>query len=63
MAGLDAASRLGLLALLDDLRRNSGLTVIVISHDFSGLEQVCPRTLRLHDGALVPASTPAGGAS
>lgn len=62
MAGLDAASTRGLLTLLEDLRRNSGLTVIVISHDFSGLEQVCPRTLRLQDGALVPAPSVAGGA-
>ena len=53
LAGLDAASRRGLLALLADLRRNTGLTVIVISHDFSGLEELCPRTLHLHEGALV----------
>jgi energy-coupling factor transporter ATP-binding protein EcfA2 len=53
LAGLDAASRRGLLALLTDLRRNTGLTVIVISHDFSGLEELCPRTLHLHEGALV----------
>src|SRR5882757_11192008 len=31
MAGLDAASRRGLLRLLEDLRRNTGLTVVVIS--------------------------------
>jgi len=63
LAGLDVASRRGLLALLEDLRRNTGLTVIVISHDFSGLEQLCPRTLHLRDGALAPARTTAGGAS
>jgi energy-coupling factor transport system ATP-binding protein len=62
LAGLDAASRRGLLALLEDLRRNTGLTVIVISHDFSGLEDLCPRTLHLRDGALAPAATSAGGA-
>jgi len=59
LAGLDAASRRGLLALLADLRRDTGLTVIVISHDFSGLEELCPRTLHLHEGALIPT----GGAS
>ena len=63
LAGLDAASQRGLLRLLEDLRRNAGLTVVVISHDFSGLEELCPRTLHLQDGALVPASTTAGGAS
>ena len=63
LAGLDAASARGLLRLLDDLRRNNGLTVVVISHDFSGLEELCPRTLHLHDGALAPAPTTAGGVS
>ncbi|WP_264004038.1 DUF2232 domain-containing protein [Mycolicibacterium sphagni] len=52
LAGLDAASQQGLLRLLSDLRRNSGLTVVVISHDFVGLEELCPRTLNLRDGVL-----------
>ncbi|MCV7170523.1 DUF2232 domain-containing protein [Mycobacterium manitobense] len=63
LAGLDAASARGLLRLLVDLRRNNGLTVVVISHDFSGLEELCPRTLNLQDGALAPAPTTAGGVS
>jgi energy-coupling factor transport system ATP-binding protein len=57
LAGLDAASQRGLLRLLTDLRINTGLTVIVISHDFAGLEELCPRTLHLDRGVL--ASTPA----
>lgn len=56
LAGLDAASRAGLLRLLEDLRRETGLTVVVISHDFAGLEQLCPTTLHLQGGLLVPAS-------
>lgn len=60
LAGLDAASRQGLLRLLEDLRRETGLTVVVISHDFAGLGELCPRTLHLQAGALVPA--PAGAA-
>ena len=36
LAGLDAASQRGLLRLLEDLRRERGLTVVVISHDFVG---------------------------
>jgi energy-coupling factor transporter ATP-binding protein EcfA2 len=52
LAGLDAVSRRGLLTLLSDMRRDTGLTVIVISHDFSGLEELCPRTLHLRDGVL-----------
>ena len=63
LAGLDAASQRGLLRLLEELRRRAGLTVVVISHDFSGLEELCPRTLHLHDGALTAAPTAAGGMS
>ncbi|MGZ5393041.1 MAG: ATP-binding cassette domain-containing protein [Mycobacterium sp.] len=63
LAGLDAASQRGLLRLLGDLRRNAGLTLVIISHDFSGLEEVCPRTLHLQDGVLAPTPTAAGGRS
>jgi energy-coupling factor transport system ATP-binding protein len=59
LAGLDAASQRGLLRLLTDLRLNTGLTVIVISHDFAGLEELCPRTLHLDRGALAPIGGPA----
>ncbi|MBU9765698.1 DUF2232 domain-containing protein [Mycobacterium sp. TNTM28] len=62
LAGLDASSQRGLLRLLEDLRRNNGLTVIVISHDFTGLEGLCPRTLHLHHGELALTPTAAGGA-
>lgn len=61
LAGLDAASQRGLLRLLEDLRRERGLTVVVISHDFVGLEGLCPRTLHLRDGVLEPVPTAAGG--
>ena len=52
LAGLDAASQRGLIRLLTDLRRNTGLTVVVISHDFAGMEELCPRTLHLNSGVL-----------
>ena len=55
LAGLDAASQRGLVRLLADRRRDDGLTVVVISHDFTGLEELCPRTLHLRDGRLEPA--------
>lgn len=61
LAGLDAASQRGLLTLLIDLRRNAGLTVIVISHDFGGLEELCPRTLHLDTGEMASVSATAGG--
>ncbi|MBV8929536.1 MAG: DUF2232 domain-containing protein [Mycobacteriaceae bacterium] len=61
LAGLDAASAQGLIRLLEDLRRNAGLTVVVISHDFAGLEDLCPHILHLRDGVLEPAAATAGG--
>ncbi len=61
LAGLDAASQRGLLRLLEDLRREQGLTVVVISHDFVGLEDVCPRTLHLANGVLESVPAAAGG--
>ncbi|WP_366096186.1 ATP-binding cassette domain-containing protein [Mycobacterium sp.] len=55
LAGLDAASQRGLVQLLADRRRDTGLTVVVISHDFAGLEELCPRIVHLRDGLLEPA--------
>jgi energy-coupling factor transport system ATP-binding protein len=63
LAGLDAVSQRGLLRLLENLRRNAGLTVVVISHDFSGLEELCPRTLHLRDGVFEPTPTSTTGSA
>ena len=61
LAGLDTDSQRGLLRLLEDLRRDSGLTVVVISHDAVGMESLCPRTLHLRDGTLESASASTAG--
>lgn len=61
LAGLDAPSQRSLLRLLAQLRRERGLTLMVISHDFVGLEEVCPRTVHLRNGALEPLSATTGG--
>ncbi|OBH54782.1 cobalt ABC transporter ATP-binding protein [Mycobacterium colombiense] len=63
LAGLDIGSQRGLLRLLENLRKERGLTVVVISHDIAGLEELCPRALFLRDGMLETASTAAGGMS
>ncbi len=63
LAGLDAETQSGLVRLIEELRREQGLTVVVISHDFVGLEDLCPRTLDLRDGVLHAVSTAAGGLS
>jgi energy-coupling factor transport system ATP-binding protein len=61
LAGLDIGSQRGLLQLLERLRREQGLTLVVISHDSEGLEGICPRTLHLRDGVLNTVSTSTGG--
>ncbi|MBY0443473.1 MAG: DUF2232 domain-containing protein [Mycobacteriaceae bacterium] len=61
LAGLDAASQRGLLKLLEELRSARGLTLVVVSHDFAGLEELCPRTFHLHRGAVEQTSTALGG--
>jgi energy-coupling factor transporter ATP-binding protein EcfA2 len=60
LAGLDAASQRRLLRLLADRRRETGMTVVVISHDFGGMQELCPRTLHVRAGVLQSAS-PARG--
>jgi energy-coupling factor transport system ATP-binding protein len=63
LAGLDAVTQSGLLRLLEELRREQGLTVVVMSHDYTGMEELCPQTLDLRGGVLQAVSTTAGGLS
>jgi energy-coupling factor transport system ATP-binding protein len=63
LAGLDAVTQSGLLQLLEDLRREQGLTVVVMSHDDTGMDELCPHALDLRDGILQAVSTTAGGLS
>jgi energy-coupling factor transporter ATP-binding protein EcfA2 len=63
LAGLDGASQRSLLSLLAKLRRERGLTLVVISHDFAGMEAVCPRTVHLQGGVLETVTAAAGGIS
>jgi energy-coupling factor transport system ATP-binding protein len=63
LAGLDAVTQTGLVRLLEELRREQGLTVVVISHDFAGLDELCPRTLDLRNGVLHAVTAAAGGLS
>ena len=59
LAGLDHPSRDGLISLLAGLRRDQAMTVVVISHDLHGMERVCDRVIRLHDGRIVNDSSTA----
>jgi len=52
LAGLDSSSRRGLAALLAGLRRDAGLTLVVISHDLDEMPAVCTRTVVLDAGRI-----------
>jgi energy-coupling factor transport system ATP-binding protein len=53
LAGLDEPSRNGLIDVLASLRHDQGMTVVIISHDLGGVEQVCDRTVRLQAGRIL----------
>jgi energy-coupling factor transport system ATP-binding protein len=62
-AGLDESSRAGLLELLSRLRSEIGLTLLVISHDMEGMDQICGRTVLLERGRLVGDATDVASAA
>ena len=53
LAGLDPVARDEVIALLATLRAD-GMTIVIISHDFASLGQLCTRRVRLAGGTLVP---------
>lgn len=63
LAGLDAESQAGLLRLLVQVRERERLTIVVISHDFDGMQELCPRTVHLQSGVLLPESVGSGSRS
>ncbi|MFD6398018.1 ABC transporter ATP-binding protein [Nocardia sp. NPDC060249] len=54
LAGLDPQGRAEIVELLARLR-DSGLTLIIISHDVAEMAMVCDRTVHLDDGVVVAA--------
>ncbi|MFD6896043.1 ABC transporter ATP-binding protein [Rhodococcus sp. NPDC060086] len=59
LAGLDTAGRRELISILVYLRTVEHVTIIVISHDLHGMEEVCSRTVVLEDGTVVDDGTKA----
>ncbi len=53
LAGLDQPSRDSLLDVLTALRRDHGLTIVVISHDLGGMERLCDRAVGLGGGLVL----------
>ncbi|WP_069162207.1 ATP-binding cassette domain-containing protein [Nocardia altamirensis] len=56
LAGLDPAGRADIVELLARLR-DSGLTLIIISHDVEDMSAVCDRTVHLVDGRIPAADS------
>ncbi|HLY81627.1 MAG TPA: hypothetical protein VKQ71_01510, partial [Acidimicrobiales bacterium] len=66
-AGLDAGGRSGLIEVLARLRRETQLTLVIISHDLEHADQLVDRAVTMRQGrivadqpidALAPAETP-----
>jgi energy-coupling factor transport system ATP-binding protein len=55
-AGLDEEGRSGMVEMLVGLR-SEGRTLVVISHDLHGLDQVCPTIVQLVNGRVVAAAS------
>ena len=53
VSGLDVSSQAQVLALLEQLVRDLGLTLVFISHDLSVIRRLCSRVLVLHQGVIV----------
>jgi peptide/nickel transport system ATP-binding protein len=52
-SALDVATRAGIIHLLQDLQRDLGVTLCVITHDFSTAQALCDRTIVMNVGEIV----------
>lgn len=52
-SALDVSVQAQIIALLGDIQRDRGLTIVVISHDLALVSQTCHRVAVLHRGDLV----------
>ncbi|PRI10295.1 ATP-binding cassette domain-containing protein [Leucobacter massiliensis] len=53
VSALDMSTQAGILALLREVQRSRGLTLVFISHDLAAVRSVCERLVVLHDGRVV----------
>ena len=53
VSALDVTTRVQVLELLDRLRRENGLSLVMVSHDLTAIASACDRTLVLQNGRVV----------
>ena len=53
VSALDVTTRVQVIELLERLRRENGLTLVMVSHDLSAVASVCARTVVLQHGRVV----------
>ena len=58
MAGLDPAGRKAILETLDEIRRDTGCAVIMVSHSMEDVARHSRRIAVMNDGASVATGTP-----
>ncbi len=56
---LDASLRQGIMALIDDLRKERGMAVLLVSHDLASVRGSADRIVVMRDGRTVEAATSA----
>ena len=59
VAGLDPRERESFLSLIDELRRDHGLTIILVSHAMNDLARLCDRVAVFDNGELASIDVPA----
>lgn len=53
VSALDVTTRIQVIELLDRLRRENGLALVMVSHDMSAVAALCEQTIVLRDGRVV----------
>jgi ABC-type glutathione transport system ATPase component len=53
VSALDVSTRVQVLELLDSLRRDHGLSLVMVSHDLTAIASACDRTVVLQHGRVV----------
>src|SRR5690606_20231995 len=56
-SALDPATTRGVLSLLRDINKRLGITIVVITHEMSVIEEICQRVTIIDDGQIAETGT------